>query len=165
MNQGVRWAAALCALWMAAGSASAADEPYGAADEPYGAADFMRVSKFDAHVHANTEDHLFLDIAVKDGFELLSINFYYPDFPALDRQAQVAHYLMAADPRHFHFATTFAMKGFGRKNWTADTDRRIDGRSSALCWSVVKVWPKIGISRRTHRAVPSCWTIRASMAS
>ncbi len=88
MNQGVRWAAALCALWMAAGSASAADEPYGAADEPYGAADepygaadFMRVSKFDAHVHANTEDHLFLDIAVEDGFELLSINVSSPDFP------------------------------------------------------------------------------------
>ena len=38
------------------------------------AADFAKVRKFDAHVHANTDDHHFLDIAAKDGFELLSIN-------------------------------------------------------------------------------------------
>lgn len=126
----------VCAAWMLAGGASA--------DESYGASDFTRVPKFDAHVHANTADHRFLDIAVKDGFELLSINVDYPDFPTLDRQAQVAHQLMAADPRHFHFATTFAMKGFGRENWTSDTDRRIDGeiRRGALA---VKVWKNIGM--------------------
>ncbi len=143
MIEGVRWAAMVCATWMVAAAASA-DEPYGSADEPYGSADFMRVSKFDAHVHANTEDHQFLDIAAKDGFELLSINVDYPDFPALDRQAQVAHHLMAADPRHSHFATTFTMKGFGRKNWTSDTNRRIDGevRGGALA---VKVWKNVGM--------------------
>lgn len=137
MNQGLLWrAAVLCAAWTAAGGASS--------DEPYAAADFTHVPKFDAHVHANTEDHVFLDIAVKDGFELLSINVDYPDFPALDRQAQVAHQLMAADPRHFHFATTFSMKGFGGENWTTDTNRRIDAeiRRGALA---VKVWKNIGM--------------------
>jgi hypothetical protein len=60
-------------------------------------------------VHANTEDHRFLDIAAKDGFEMQSINVDYPDFPPLDRQAKVAHTLRAADPRRFHFVTTFSM--------------------------------------------------------
>ena len=135
-----------CALWMAAGGA--------AADEPYNAADFRRVPKFDAHVHANTEDHMFLDIAVKDGFELLSINVDYPDFPTLDRQAQVAHQLMAADPRHFHFATTFSMKGFGRANWASHANRRIDAeiRRGALA---VKVWKNIGMVEKNaqHRLI------------
>ena len=56
------------------------------AEYSYTAADFAQVRKFDAHVHANTDDHRFLDIAAKDGFELLSINVDYPDFPAMDRQ-------------------------------------------------------------------------------
>src|ERR1700689_1494235 len=79
----------------------------------YTAADFVQVRKFDSHVHANTDDHHFLDIAHKDGFELLSINVDYPDFPTLAIQAKVAHELQAADPQHFHFLTTFSMKGFG----------------------------------------------------
>src|SRR6202163_4380935 len=82
-------------------------------EQTYAVADFERVRKFDAHVHANTDDRAFLKIARKDGFEILSINVDYPDFPPLSAQAQVAHNLQAADPRHFHFATTFSMTGFG----------------------------------------------------
>ncbi len=114
---------------------------------PYTVADFIRVPKFDAHVHANTDDAVFLDIAAKDGFELLSINVDYPDFPPLARQAAIAHELLAADPRHFHFATTFSMKGFGGENWTADTIRRLDAeiQRGALA---VKVWKNIGMVER-----------------
>src|ERR1700742_4315426 len=76
----------------------------------YTAADFVQVRKFDSHVHANTDDHHFLDIARKDGFELLSINVDYPDFPTLATQAKVAHGLQAADPNRFHFAPTFSRR-------------------------------------------------------
>ena len=41
------------------------------ADTTYTAADFVSARKFDSHVHANVDDHQFLDIAKKDGFELL----------------------------------------------------------------------------------------------
>ncbi|GAC1674721.1 MAG: hypothetical protein NVS9B2_24420 [Steroidobacteraceae bacterium] len=114
---------------------------------PYTAADFARVRKFDAHVHANTDDHRFLDIAAQDGFEILSLNVDYPDFPPLDRQAQVAHSLQAADPGRFHFCTTFSMQGFGGMRWTANTVRHIDAEMArgALC---VKVWKNIGMVER-----------------
>jgi predicted TIM-barrel fold metal-dependent hydrolase len=113
----------------------------------YTAADFAHVRKFDSHVHANTDDHHFLDIAHKDGFELLSINVDYPDFPRLATQAKVAHELQAADPQHFHFLTTFSMKGFGGPSWTADTIRHIDAEVAQGAVGV-KVWKNVGMVER-----------------
>jgi predicted TIM-barrel fold metal-dependent hydrolase len=117
------------------------------ADRPYRSADFSHVRKFDAHVHVNTDDQAFLDVAQQDGFDLLSINVDYPDFPSLSLQASVAHRLQAADPRRFHFATTFSMHGFGGEPWTRDTIERIDAelRQGALA---VKVWKNIGMVER-----------------
>ena len=141
MKTAVRALAALCSLLVATG-AHAADH--------YAVADFARAPKFDAHVHANTADHAFLDVAARDGFELLSINVDYPDFPSMQRQADIAHRLAAVDPRRFHFITTFSMKGFGTPGWSADTIRHIDAerRRGALG---VKVWKNVGmIERDSH---------------
>jgi hypothetical protein len=116
----------------------------------YSAADFKLVPKFDAHVHANADDRVFLDIAIKDGFELLSINVDYPDFPSLEQQAQVAHKLIAVDPKHFHFAATFSMKGFGEPNWTAQTTQRIDAEVARGALAV-KVWKNIGMVEKNRQ--------------
>jgi len=116
----------------------------GAAGQSYTKADFERVRKFDAHVHANTDDHDFLDIARRDNFELLSINVDYPDFPPLPEQARVAHLLQAADPARFHFATTFSMRGFGTESWTRDTDQAIDAELKRGAVAV-KIWKNVGM--------------------
>jgi hypothetical protein len=128
-----------CALGLAA--AARADTT------AYTSEDFAHVRKFDAHVHANTADSVFLDVARQDGFEILSINVDYPDFPPLKVQARIAHALQARDPAHFHFATTFSMKGFGGADWTERTNRRIDTeiRNGAVA---VKVWKNIGMVER-----------------
>lgn len=131
------------ALLLAAGCA-------GGGDAAYTAADFERVRKFDAHVHANVDDDAFLEIARRDGFELLSINVDYPDFPALERQAEVAEALRGRDPERFHFATTFSMAGFGEPNWA---ERIIAGIDAALERGAiaVKVWKNIGMVARDAR--------------
>jgi Amidohydrolase len=134
-----------CSVGAAAASVGAAAA--GSQSATYTAADFEKVRKFDSHVHANTEDHHFLDIANKDGFELLSINVDYPDFPKLEKQAQVAHALQAADPKHFHFLTTFSMKGFGTPGWTADSIRHIDAEIAQGAVGV-KVWKNVGMVER-----------------
>jgi predicted TIM-barrel fold metal-dependent hydrolase len=113
----------------------------------YTEADFPQVRKLDAHVHANTRDHAFLDIARRDGFELLSINVDYPDFPTLATQADVVHALRAADPKRFHFATSFSMKGFGGPGWTQATNRHIDAELQRGAVAV-KVWKNIGMVER-----------------
>ncbi len=106
--------------------------------------------KFDAHVHANTHDHEFLDIARRDGFEILSINVDYPDFPALAEQARIAHELQAADPARFHYATTFSMRGFGTPGWARRTNRPIDAELDRGAVAV-KVWKNIGMVERDAR--------------
>lgn len=125
-------------LWLA-GAASA--------QSTYSEADFARVRKFDAHVHANVDDPAFLAVAQRDGFELLSINVDYPDFPALAVQAAIARKKRAADPRRFHYATTFSMKGFGTQGWTERTDAAIDA-AVAQGAVAVKVWKNIGMVER-----------------
>src|SRR5437764_13836348 len=78
----------------------------------YSDADFVRVSKFDVHVHDNVSRDALLEVARKDNFELLSINVDYPDFPPLPLQAKAALGHRAQDPARFHFATAFSMNGF-----------------------------------------------------
>jgi hypothetical protein len=114
------------------------------APKPYTLADFVTVKKFDAHVHANVNSPEFVAVARKDGFEILSINVDYPDFPDLATQAKVANALRAADPRRFHFATTFSMKGFGTPAWTQATNKALNG-AFARGALAVKVWKNIGM--------------------
>jgi predicted TIM-barrel fold metal-dependent hydrolase len=110
----------------------------------YGEGDFGRVRKFDAHVHANVDDGVFLTIAKRDGFELLSINVDYPDFPPLARQAAIAVKMHAADPKRFHFITTFSMARFGTPGWTAQAIKQVDAGFAQGAIGV-KVWKNIGM--------------------
>jgi predicted TIM-barrel fold metal-dependent hydrolase len=132
--------------WKALALATTALLSIGAASPPktYTEADFARVAKLDAHVHANVDDPAFLTLAAKDGFELLSINVDYPDFPPLGDQAAVAYKMHAADPKRFHFATTFSMDGFGTPGWTAQAEKQVD-TGFAHGAVAVKVWKNIGM--------------------
>jgi Amidohydrolase len=110
----------------------------------YTAKDFAKVRKFDSHVHANVDDNAFLSIARKDGFELLSINVDYPDFPDISTQAKVAQAQQARDSKRFHFVTTFSMKGFGAPDWTMRTNTQLDAAFDKGALGV-KVWKNIGM--------------------
>jgi predicted TIM-barrel fold metal-dependent hydrolase len=118
--------------------------PPAAAQDTYSDADFARVPKFDAHVHDNVSRPTFIEIARKDGFELLSINVDYPDFPPLAMQAKAALDHMAQDPKVFHFATAFSMEGFGQPGWTERANATIDA-AVAKGAVAVKVWKNIGM--------------------
>jgi predicted TIM-barrel fold metal-dependent hydrolase len=110
----------------------------------YGEADFARVAKLDAHVHLNRDSSDFPEIARTDRFELLSINVDHPGFPALAQQATIAYKMHAADPKHFHFATTFSMNGFGSQDWDAQTQRAIEA-GIAHGAVAVKIWKNVGM--------------------
>ena len=125
-------------------SSLAGVSPVSAADFPYAMADFQRVDKFDAHVHANTTDPSLLDAARADGFELLSINVDYPDFPALAEQARIAQLLRARDPVHFHYATTFAVAGWADPGWAPQVIARLT-QAIADGAVAVKIWKNVGM--------------------
>lgn len=114
------------------------------APETYTEADFESVRKFDAHVHANVDSPVFMEVAQQSNFEILSINVDYPDFPIIDRQADVAEALHDRDDTTFHYATTFRMDDFGTDAWEEDMTARIsravdDGAVG------VKVWKNVGM--------------------
>jgi len=121
--------------------------PDAAAADSYSMADFPRVRKYDAHVHANNLDAAFLEQARADGFELLSINVDYPDFPSLAKQHAAALALAAKDPQHFHWATTFSMKGFGTPGWSEKVDAKLS-RDVAKGALAVKIWKNVGLAEK-----------------
>lgn len=134
-------AASLLSLVVASAQPVRAQDP---AQATYSEADFVRVPKFDAHVHDNVARTAFIDIAHKDGFELLSINVDYPDFPPLKLQAKAAEEHELQNPKIFHFATAFSMDGFGEPGWS---DRAIATIDAAVAKGAVavKVWKNIGM--------------------
>ena len=140
--------AVLALLAIAAALSSACATASRHAAESYSMADFGQVRKFDAHVHANTPDPAFLEQARADGFELLSINVDYPDFPSIARQHAAAVALAARDPAHFHWATTFSMKGFGTPGWTERVDAKL-ARDVAAGALAVKIWKNVGLAERS----------------
>lgn len=113
---------------------------------PYTVADYARVPKFDAHVHANTADRALVDQARADGFELLSINVDYPDFPPVAEQNAIARSLSAASP-HFHYAGTFTLEDFDTPDFATKVSARIRKtvREGAVA---VKVWKNVGMALR-----------------
>ena len=89
------------------------------------------VRKLDAHVHVNVADPAFLEQARDDGFELMTINVDYPDFPKLADQRAAALAQLHADPARVHWATTFSMQGFGKAGWADKVNAGARGRCGA----------------------------------
>lgn len=111
---------------------------------PYAMEDFARVRKYDAHVHANTQDAAFLEQARADGFELMSINVDYPDFPTLEVQRAAVLALAKLDPQRLHWAATFPMAGFGAPDWAARVNAGL-ARDVAQGARAVKIWKNVGM--------------------
>jgi Amidohydrolase len=114
---------------------------------PYAMDDFNAVRKFDAHVHINVLDATFLEQARADNFEVMAINVDYPDFPKLSDQRKAALVQVAADPARIHWATTFSMKGFGKKDWSTEVNAQL-AADAAEGAKAVKIWKNVGMAEK-----------------
>jgi len=121
-----------------------AEAPKPAAPAPYSMEDFKSVRKLDAHVHMNVVGPAFLEQARDDGFELMTINVDYPDFPKLADQRAAALTQLQADPARVHWATTFSMQGFGKPGWADKVNAGLaaDAQQGA---KAVKIWKNVGM--------------------
>jgi hypothetical protein len=125
--------------------AAASAQPAPAAS--YSMDDFPRVRKLDAHVHINVLDSTFLDQAREDNFEVMAINVDYPDFPKLADQRAAALVQVKADPARVHWATTFSVKGFEKKDWLPKVKAQL-AADAAQGAKAVKIWKNVGMSER-----------------
>lgn len=141
----VAWFLTACLASLSAAAAAPAPAAEQAADSgAYSMADFAKVRKYDAHVHSNSKSAAFLEQARADGFELMSINVDYPAFPSVALQRAAALALLKADPRRFHWATTFSMRGFGAPGWTQEVNAGL-ARDAELGARAVKIWKNVGM--------------------
>jgi hypothetical protein len=128
-----------------AAETAAAAQPAAAA--PYSMDDFKSVRKFDAHVHINVLDATFLEQARDDNFEMMAINVDYPDFPKLADQRAAALVQVKADPARIHWATTFSMKGFGKRDWGTKVSAQL-AADAAEGAKAVKIWKNVGMAEK-----------------
>jgi hypothetical protein len=126
-----------------------AEAPKPAPPATYSMEDFKNVRKLDAHVHMNVVDSTFLEQARDDGFELMTINVDYPDFPKLADQRAAALTQLHADPAralgHHLFDAGLRQAGWADKvNAALAADARA-GREA------VKIWKNVGMKRADPR--------------
>lgn len=109
--------------------------------------DFQRVKKIDAHVHLNSTDSAFVELAHADNFRLLAVNVDYPDFPPVAQQQLIAVSNRQAHPTHIAFAATFLMNGWDESEWR---DRTMHHLNEAIANGAVavKAWKNIGMDFR-----------------
>lgn len=113
----------------------------------YSRDDFAGANKIDAHVHLNTVDPALVNLAMEDGFKLLTVNVDYGDFPQLQDQLTAALALKEAYPETVEFAATFSMQ-----DWESpgSMERIVASLQAARERGAVavKVWKNIGMDIR-----------------
>jgi hypothetical protein len=110
----------------------------------YSMLDFSRVKKIDAHVHDNADSSAFVELAVANGFRILSINVDYPDFPSVDVQQRIAEAHFRSHPETFAYASAVTVIGWDSADWAGKAVSHLDS-TFARGAIAVKFWKNIGM--------------------
>lgn len=115
--------------------------------EYYTADDFMRLEKFDSHIHLNTEQTDFIDQAAEDNLRFLVIVDDRPFGITMEDQQKIARKKLEAFPDRIAYATTFSVDNFDDPEWQ---NRTIDYLKDSFSRGAiaVKVWKNIGMDLR-----------------
>jgi hypothetical protein len=109
--------------------------------------DFYNLEKIDAHVHLNTRDYAWIELAKEDNFKLLSINVDYSDFNPVEEQYSFALQHLKDNPEVFAFSSTFHMTNWDDDDFVEKTINYLDSTISNGA-SAVKIWKNIGMEFR-----------------
>ena len=112
--------------------------------EFYSTSDFMTVRKIDMHIHFNTDDTAFINLAKKDNFRLLDIVDDRPFGLPMEDQQNIALQLARQFPGQISFATTFKTGQWNDVNWEKQTLQYLENFISKGAIAV-KIWKNIGM--------------------
>lgn len=110
----------------------------------YAVEDFSKIRKIDAHVHIGTNDRSFMEQAVEDNFQVISINTEVPDYPSLDDQENLCLALKKDFPKNIFYLSTFETKTILEPGWQERALSHLT-RSFARGAVGIKVWKNIGM--------------------
>ncbi|MFZ1290056.1 MAG: hypothetical protein WAR79_08195 [Melioribacteraceae bacterium] len=85
--------------------------------DTYDIKDFYKKEKIDAHVHLNSSNSAWIELAKEDNFKLLSINVDYSAFNPVEEQYEFALKHFKENPDVLAFASTFHMSGWDDSDW------------------------------------------------
>ena len=108
---------------------------------------FETFPKIDAHVHIGTKEVAFVEQAMKDRFQVLTITTRSSSIEHIERQLECAIYQKKQFPNWVAFTTTFSMEDWTAPDWQTKTIQKLkqDFDSGAVA---VKVWKDIGMTFR-----------------
>jgi predicted TIM-barrel fold metal-dependent hydrolase len=111
----------------------------------YADQDFKKVAKIDAHVHIETDSPDFIQQAVADNFQLLTINWDDPNESGdMTVQQRIAIDQVKAFPGQVAYATTFSVRDFNKAGWKENTITYLKN-SFANGAIAVKIYKVIGM--------------------
>jgi|UniRef100_UPI0040493254 hypothetical protein len=110
----------------------------------YTVEDFKSVKKFDTHIHINTDQTSFIELAKEDNFQFLDIVDDRPFGLTWTEQQKFAFQHLNNFPAQMEVATTFSVKGFDNKDWAENTIRDLK-LSLSKGAKAVKIWKNIGM--------------------
>lgn len=108
----------------------------------YRFSDFEKVPKTDVHLHINTLDRRYMELASKNNFRVVSPNV--DSRISLDEQLKVASSIKMEWPGQFTFFGTFPVDSFGTAGFADNTIARINECMKAGA-SGIKIWKNIGM--------------------
>jgi len=106
--------------------------------------DFKSVKKFDAHIHINTDETVFIKQAQDDSFQFLDIVDDRPFGLPMGEQQKFAALHSENFPDLMVFATTFSVKEWNSKDWVEKTISDLENSFSNGAVAV-KIWKNIGM--------------------
>jgi len=109
--------------------------------------DFKSVKKFDSHIHINTDQTAFMELAQEDNFQFLDIVDDRPFGLAMDQQQKFAFIHLKKFSDRMTLATTFKVKDWNNKDWIDKTIADLKNSFSNGA-KAVKIWKNIGMDLR-----------------
>jgi predicted TIM-barrel fold metal-dependent hydrolase len=104
--------------------------------------DFKKMEKIDIHCHINTKRTSFMEQAIVDNFQIMTINV--DAGVDIEEQQEFALFQKKMFPKRLNYLTTFSMEGWDNKGWVNRTIRYIS--ESVKNGAVgVKIWKNIGM--------------------
>ncbi|HQK70881.1 MAG TPA: amidohydrolase family protein [Bacteroidales bacterium] len=112
--------------------------------------DFAKVPKVDSHIHINSDDGVFEEIAAADNFILISLNVDHGDSASVRKQYEYAVASVQKHPGRVFFGPTFYFDtaGWGTEEWSSKIIAQLDKDLSAPGAVTVKIWKNIGMVLR-----------------
>ena len=110
--------------------------------EFYTPEDFVKVPKTDVHLHINTTDHRYMELAARYNFTVISPNV--DSRIPVDEQLDTSISIKKLWPDRFEFLGTFSVDSFGRPGFTDGIIKQID-RCMTEGATGIKIWKNIGM--------------------